>query len=115
MSRADHIHSHVHYSVNICASARVVRIVCLTPILVNIEDARLVCLPLNIAFRIQCTYITCVFNFLFSNVLSYPAKPSYSHCAELGRSDCHFSTAARVKKTVTPPTDKTVTVLALVS
>ena len=25
------------------------RIVCLTPILVNIEDARLVCLPLNIA------------------------------------------------------------------
>ena len=44
----------------------------------------------------------------------YPAKPSYSHCAKLGRSDCHFSTAARVKKTVTPPTDKTVTVLALV-
>ena len=24
---------------------------------------------------------------------------------ELGRSDCHFSTAAPVKKTVTPPTD----------
>ena len=47
--------------------------------------------------------------------VSYPAEPSYSHCAELGRSDCHFSTAARVKKTVTPPTDKTVTVLALVS
>ena len=47
--------------------------------------------------------------------LGYPAKPSYSHCVELGRSDCHFSTAARVKKTVTPPTDKTVTVLALVS
>ena len=47
--------------------------------------------------------------------LTYPAKPSYSHCVKLGRSDCHFSTAARVKKTVTPPTDKTVTVLALVS
>ena len=46
---------------------------------------------------------------------TYPAKPSYSHCAELGRSDCHFSTAARVKKTVTPPTYKTVTVLAIVS
>ena len=45
----------------------------------------------------------------------YPAKPSYSHCVELGRTDGHFSTAARVKKTVTPPTDKTVTVLALVS
>ena len=41
----------------------------------------------------------------------HPAKPSYSHCVKLGRSDCHFSTAARVKKTVTPPTDKTVTVL----
>ena len=49
------------------------------------------------------------------NMDTYPAKPSYSHCVELGRSDCHFSTAARVKKTVTPPTDKTVTVLALVS
>ena len=48
-------------------------------------------------------------------MLWYPAKPSYSHCVELGRSDCHFSTATRVKKTVTPPTDKTVTVLALVS
>ena len=45
----------------------------------------------------------------------YPAKPSYSHCVKLGRTDDHFSTAARVKKTVTPPTDKTVTVLALVS
>ena len=61
MSRADHIHSHVHYSAsecntredNICASARVVRIVCLTPILVNLKDARLVCLPLNIALRIS--------------------------------------------------------------
>ena len=49
------------------------------------------------------------------DMCAYPAKPSYSHCAELGRSDCHFSTAARVKKTVTPPTDKTVKVLALVS
>ena len=47
--------------------------------------------------------------------MCYPAKPSYSHCVELGRSDCHFSTATRVKKTVTPPTDKKVTVLALVS
>ena len=45
----------------------------------------------------------------------YPAKPSYSHFVKLGRTDDHFSTAARVKKTVTPPTDKTVTVLALVS
>ena len=45
----------------------------------------------------------------------YPAKPSYSHCVKLGRTDDHFSTAARVKKTVTPPTDKTVAVLALVS
>ena len=46
---------------------------------------------------------------------SLPAKPSYSHCVKLGRTDDHFSTAARVKKTVTRPTDKTVTVLALVS
>ena len=53
------------------------------------------------------------FIFVYDNL--YPAKPSYSHYVELGRSDCHFSTAARVKKTVTPPTDKTVTVLALVS
>ena len=49
------------------------------------------------------------------HVVIYPAKPSYSHCVELGRTDDHFSTAARVKKTVTPPTDKTVAVLALVS
>ena len=28
----------------------------------------------------------------------YPAKPSYSHCVKLGRTDDHFSTAARVKK-----------------
>ena len=35
-------------------------------------------------------------------VLVYPAKPSYSHCVKLGRTDDHFSTAARVKKTVTP-------------
>ena len=48
-------------------------------------------------------------------VYTYLAKPSYSHCVKLGRTDDHFSTAARVKKTVTPPTDKTVTVLALVS
>ena len=48
-------------------------------------------------------------------VICYPTKPSYSHCVKVGRTDDHFSTAARVKKTVTPPTDKTVTVLALVS
>ena len=60
---------HVHYSAsecntredNICASA--CRIVCLTPILVNIEEARLVCLPLNITLRIQCTSITLFLNF----------------------------------------------------
>ena len=52
---------------------------------------------------------------LLSHLVTYPAKPSYSHCVELGRTDDHFSTAARVKKTVTPPTDKTVAVLALVS
>ena len=45
----------------------------------------------------------------------YPAKPSYSHCVVLGPTDRHFSTAASVKKTVTLPTDKTVTMLALVS
>ena len=54
---------------NICASACVVRIVCLTSLLVNIEDARLACLPLNISMRIQCTSITFVFKFLFGNVL----------------------------------------------
>ena len=48
-------------------------------------------------------------------VITYPTKPSYSHSVELGRTDGHFSTATHVKKTVTPPTDKTVTVLALVS
>ena len=37
----------------------------------------------------------------------YPAKPGYSHCAEPGRSDLHFSTAGRVKQTLTPPSDKT--------
>ena len=37
----------------------------------------------------------------------YPAKPGYSHCAEPGRSDLHFSTAVRVKQTLTPPSDKT--------
>ena len=58
-------------------------------------------------------FISCYCYYVLYTI--YPAKPSYSHCEELGRSDCHFSTAARVKKTVTPPTDKTVTVLALVS
>ena len=48
---------------NICASA------CVGSILVNIEDARLACLPLNISMRIQCTSITFVFKFLFGNVL----------------------------------------------
>ena len=37
----------------------------------------------------------------------YPAKPGYSHCAEPGRSGLHFSTAGRVKQTLTPPSDKT--------
>ena len=65
--------------------------------------------------------IVVVVNYCFTSLfgtnghLSYPAKPSYSHCVELGRTDDHFSTAARVKKTVTPPTNKTVAVLALVS
>ena len=36
----------------------------------------------------------------------YPAKPSYSHCVEPGRSDIHFSTAGCVKQTLIPPTDK---------
>ena len=54
-------------------------------------------------------------NVMKTNLSQYPAKPSYSHCVELGRTDDHFSTTARVKKTVTPPTDKTVAVLALVS
>ena len=39
--------------------------------------------------------------------MMYPAKPGYSHCAEPGRSDLHFSTAGRVKQTLTPPSDKT--------
>ena len=48
------------------------------------------------------------FTFLYTipDVL-YPAKPGYSHCAEPGRSDLHFSTAGRVKQTLTPPSDKT--------
>ena len=37
----------------------------------------------------------------------YPAKPGYSHCAEPGRSDPHFSAADRVKQTLTLPSDKT--------
>ena len=37
----------------------------------------------------------------------YPAIPNYSHCVEFGRTDRHFPTAGCVKKTVTPPTDKT--------
>ena len=54
-------------------------------------------------------------NPVISQMRKYLAKPSYSYCVELGRTDGHFSTAARVKKTVTLPTDKTVTVFALVS
>ena len=38
---------------------------------------------------------------------AYPAKPGYSHCAEPGRSDLHFSTAGPVKQTLTPSSDKT--------
>ena len=49
--------------VNICASVWVGYIVCLTSILVNIEDARLACSPLNFALRIQCTSITFVYIF----------------------------------------------------
>ena len=55
---------------NVCASACDVRIVCLTSILVNIEDADLACLPLNILMRIQCASITFVFKFSFGIVLS---------------------------------------------
>ena len=66
------VRRHAHYSAsecihsyrredNICAS--LVGIVCLTSILVNIEDAFPACLPLNISMRIQCTSITFVFNF----------------------------------------------------
>ena len=40
-------------------------------------------------------------------VRTYPAEPGYSHCAEPGRSDLHFSMAGRVKQTLTPPSDKT--------
>ena len=43
---------------------------------------------------------------IFHNI-RYPAKPGYSHCVEPGRSDLHFSTAGRVKQTLTPPSDKT--------
>ena len=43
----------------------------------------------------------------YSHSLGYPAKPGYSHCAEPGRSDLNFSTAGRVKQTLTPPSDKT--------
>ena len=59
-------------------------------------------------------YIFSVFKNIQESILFfYPAKPSYSHCVELGRTDDYFSTAARVKKTVTPLTDKTVAVWAL--
>ena len=66
---------------------------------------------------IQTMYVFVQTNLIIgsNDIICYPAKPSYSHCVKLGRTDDHFSTAARVKKTVTPPTDKTVTVLALVS
>ena len=47
--------------------------------------------------------------------IMYLAKPSYSHCAELSRTDRHFSTATGVKKTVTPPTNKTRGVYAICS
>ena len=45
-------------------------------ILVNIEDARLACLPLNISMRIRCTFITFLFKFLFGNVLSINPRVS---------------------------------------
>ena len=71
--------------------------------------------PVKITQMRHVFHLFIVLYLLKNRTFDYPAKPSYSHGAELGRSDCHFSTAARVKKTVTPPTDKMVTVLALVS
>ena len=40
-------------------------------------------------------------------MFSYPAEPGYSHRVEPGRTDLHFSTAGRVKQTLTLPSDKT--------
>ena len=79
--------------------------------------------PFCVIFKTFCLIVINYFiltdfffcGFVINRILPYPAKPSYSHCVKLGRTDDHFSTAARVKKTVTLPTDKTVTVLALVS
>ena len=51
---------------------------------ISSEEVRQICR----SFRVQAT-------------VKYYTKPSYSHCVELGRTDCHFFTAARV----TPPTD----------
>ena len=46
-------------------------------------------------------------NLFHSNGVAYPAEPGYSHCVEPGRSDLHFTTAGRVKQTLTAPSDKT--------